>query len=252
VRRGRELYQQTRGNSAVGPQSKVGEREEDEREAEEEGKSDDSDDDARPAKRARVDRPTGAARGRRRLVRKQRAAKDSGGELDASSDDVEEEGEKEDEGETTGTNRGGSAAGGRLAARKEKLEAAFEEMATNSRLRYASFTELIYAALRTLGGAAELQQIYDWVGRDENWRRLDKKCTFRTSSTTLPALFSSLPSGRRKQVREQLLQLQEQHPEHSLLQFPVYKAGRTNLVSHTHLCWKADGHTWKKARQEMT
>jgi hypothetical protein len=75
-----------------------------------------------------------------------------------------------------GAGHGGAVGGGRLAARKEKLEAAFEEMATNSRLKYASFTELIYAALKTLGGSAELQQIYDWVGRDENWRRLDKKC----------------------------------------------------------------------------
>jgi len=52
----------------------------------------------------------------------------------------------------------------------------FNELATNNRLKYSTFTELIYAALKTLGGSAELQEIYDWVGKPENWQRLDKKC----------------------------------------------------------------------------
>lgn len=96
-------------------------------------------------------------------------------EEDLNDDDEEDEEDEAALGRTANTNSGGGRS--RLAARKEKLDAAFEELSANNRLKYASFTELIYAALKTLGGRADLQKIYDWVGRHENWKRLDKKCT---------------------------------------------------------------------------
>lgn len=174
-----------RGKGRARGHAKADEKEE-EGEEEEEGGSDDADADARPAKRARVDRAVPARGGVQRQARNQRDDSDDEEKDDEEEEADEEEGEEEDDDDDNdamkgekgrvGAGHGGAVGGGRLAARKEKLEAAFEEMATNSRLKYASFTELIYAALKTLGGSAELQQIYDWVGRDENWRRLDKKC----------------------------------------------------------------------------
>src|SRR5262245_36983105 len=37
--------------------------------------------------------------------------------------------------------------------------------------KYASFTEFIYAALKALGGPADLQAVYDWA--TDNWKKVD-------------------------------------------------------------------------------
>lgn len=54
------------------------------------------------------------------------------------------------------------------------MDEVYDRVIVQKKGKFNSFTEFIYAALRSLGGPAELQAIYDWVGK--NWKLLDTKC----------------------------------------------------------------------------